>query len=212
MGSTREFKASLPGEYVLRATITDARGHTADVSKTLEFKPAPPYQFDIRYTASNRYDRAPMKIRLRPYISGGHPRDRIESYRYTLDGQPVDSESRFGEMMIEKPGDHRIGIRIQTQMGNAASGHVDLDAHKNQKPACKIKARSARTYWRFYADCNDPDGRVVGYKWFLDGERIGTSSYRITVRNEGKGAPTVKMIGEDDAGAAADTVLWPGDP
>lgn len=210
--TSRVLNAAQAGEYALRATISDARGHTATVSKKLVFKPAPPYQFDIRYTASNRYDRAPMEIRVRPYISGGHPRDRIESYSYTLDGQPVESASRFGEMQIEQAGTHRIGITIATQMGNTASGDVELEAHENQKPTCELKSRSARTYWRFYARCEDPDGRMGGYKWFLNGERVGTSSYRITVRNDGEGAPTVKVIGEDDSGAQSDTAIWHGDP
>lgn len=210
--TVRSFETSLPGEYVLRATITDARGHTADVSKTLVLKPAPPYQFDFRYTASNRYDRAPMEIRVRPYISGGHPRDRIESYSYTLDGQPVEAQSRFGEMMITQAGKHRVGVTIQTQMGNTAEGHLDLTAKANQSPTCAINARSASAYWRFYARCEDPDGRMAGYNWTLNGEKVGTSSYRITVRNDGAGAPTVKVIGEDDSGATSAPVTWHGDP
>jgi|GEM_PF-2817935 len=210
--TVRSFETSQPGEYILRATITDARGHTADVSKTIVLKPAPPYEFDFRYTASNRYDRAPMDIRVRPYISGGHPRDRIESYSYSLDGQPVETQSRFGEMTIAEAGEHRVGLQIKTQMGNTADGHIALTAKENKSPTCAINARSATTYWRFYARCEDPDGRMARYSWTLNGETVGTSSYQITVRNDGEGAPTVKVIGEDDSGAVSPPATWHGDP
>ncbi|WP_204162918.1 hypothetical protein, partial [Proteus mirabilis] len=38
-----------------------------------------PYAIDLQYSGSNKYEREPLDVLLRPYISGGHPRDRIST-------------------------------------------------------------------------------------------------------------------------------------
>ena len=44
------------------------------------------YVIDLQYSGSNANDREPLDVLLRPYISGGHRRDRILTRQYSVDG------------------------------------------------------------------------------------------------------------------------------
>ncbi|WP_353180918.1 Ig-like domain-containing protein [Salinisphaera sp. T5B8] len=208
--AVRVFSVAEPGEYTLRAYIKDARGHSSTVEETLRFEQAPDYAFDISYSASNRYNRAPMDIRVRPNVSGGHPRDRIQRYIYRLNDEQIDTDGRYGSVSIAEPGEHRVSVSIETEMGEQAIGELTIEANENAAPSCEIESIGGDTYWRLSAQCDDDDGRVVGHEWYVNGERVGLSGNRITVRNSGDGPPQVRMIGIDDAGARAPEAIWTG--
>ncbi|WP_353251178.1 Ig-like domain-containing protein [Salinisphaera sp. T31B1] len=208
--AVRVFNVAEPGEYTLRAYIEDARGHSSTVEQTLVFGQAPDYAFDISYSASNRYNRAPMDIRVRPNVSGGHPRDRIQRYIYRLNDEQIDTDGRYGSMSIGEPGEHRVKVSIETEMGEQAIGELTIEAKENAKPSCEIESIGGDSYWRLSAQCDDEDGRVVGHEWYVNGDRVGLSGNRITVRNSGDGPPRVRMIGIDDGGARAPEAIWTG--
>jgi hypothetical protein len=51
-------------------------------------------------------------------------------------------------------------------------------------------------------DCADPDGRVTGFAWQVDGRNVPTGSNRILLTPEkaGRVASTVTLVATDDGG------------
>lgn len=190
-----------PGDYVISVIITDARGNKAAVSKTIKLKEPPPLVAEIKYAQSNKYTRAPLDVVMRSYVSGGHPNDRIEQYDYYVDGKLESSSNSYIARTTLNAGMHSLKVVAKSRFGYQAEKEIVLNVAKNKPPVCSMTVSDYRSSWTFRANCKDEDGRIVGYKWTLDGEPVSISSSAISVSKKARTTePSVMVIGIDDAG------------
>ncbi|MFW8194308.1 hypothetical protein, partial [Klebsiella pneumoniae] len=64
----RSFLINEPGDYNIKVTVRDARGHETVIEQPLKIGQAEPYAIDLQYSGSNKYEREPLDVLLRPYI------------------------------------------------------------------------------------------------------------------------------------------------
>ncbi|MFC6674127.1 hypothetical protein [Marinobacterium aestuariivivens] len=203
----RGLQITAPGTYPVRVTISDARGNVAVVEGTLEIGEAPPYEVAITYSASNDYSREPLELRLRPYVTGGHPRDRVVERLYQVDGEAVESSGYSARTVLEQ-GRHEVSLTIRSQMGKEVTKTMTVDVAENQPPVCSIRVDDGYSSWRLYAECEDVDGDMDAFEWKVNGEQVSVRSNRLTLL---KGSyddalPQVELVGYDDAGDPSSSV------
>jgi hypothetical protein len=200
----RTLQLTEPGSYTVTVSITDARGNHTVLEETLEVGEADPYEVSINYTASNEYLRAPVEIRMRPQVSGGHPRDRVQERIYHVNGELVESMG-YGARVELGEGTHDVSLTIRTRMGEAFTESMVLDVKPNQPPVCEVQVEDRASSWRLHAACEDPDGRMRTYEWTVNGEPVSVRSNRLTLQKSvySDVLPTVEVVGFDDAGGAS---------
>ena len=177
----------MPGEYDITVTIRDTRGHETVLTKHVVAEQAAPYTVIMKVGKSNIYDRAPMGITVRPTIYGGHPLDSVISQSWKVDGILVEEFTNRSYMVsnIADIGDHVISYTINSKMGETKTINSPLHLISNKLPACELKAVPNAYVVYVEAKCTDPDGKVLGYAWEVNGQPIGSTSYRISFSKTG---------------------------
>lgn len=203
----RTFLITAPGKYPVKVTITDARGNKSVIESTLDIKQAPPYEVGINYSASNDYNREPLELSLRPLLSGGHPRDRVEERIYKVNGQEIETNGYSARTVLQK-GKHEVSLIMRTRMGKEISKTLEMNIVENQPPTCSIRVDDRYSSWAFHAECKDADGSMNAFEWKVNGKPVSVRSNRLTM---GKHAydnvmPLVELTGFDDGGAASNKV------
>lgn len=197
---SQSFVISEPGTYIVSVTITDERGHTRTVEHEVQIETAPEYNIELKFSGSNKYQRAPLDVLLKPYIAGGHPRDRIKTMEYRVDGTALPGTSRYGRTTLDA-GEHEVVLRVQSTMGKTKEQSISIAVKENTPPTCSVQKRDSSLSWRLTATCEDTDGRVSKYEWTMDGEPVAMSSKAITISKRDKEVmPIVTLVGIDDAG------------
>lgn len=195
-----------PGTYNLKVTVSDARGNEAVVEGSIDIIDPPPYDVEIKYSASNEYNRAPLEIRMRPYVTGGHSEDRVSEYTYTVNEEPIEAIGYNARTTLDV-GSNEVSLTIKTEMGVEATKVVNVDVAENQAPYCQIEIDERYSSWQVYAVCEDVDGNLESYDWKVNGESIALSGNKVSLTKstyEGN-MPPVEVMGYDDAGAVSNT-------
>ncbi|WGW01966.1 Ig-like domain-containing protein (plasmid) [Vibrio sp. YMD68] len=204
--TSRSFEITEPGEHLVKVIVRDARGNEAEAQLAITIGQAESYKVELEYSGSNKLDREPLDVLVRPYIEGGHPRDRINVMQYTVNGKSLEDTGRYGRMTLEA-GEHTINFRIKSDMGKEVEKELKIKVIENQAPVCSIEHRESTFAWLVYASCDDVDGRVKGFEWTLNGESVASSSRRLTISKRSYDAmPEVTLTGIDDAGGRSDPV------
>ncbi len=204
---SRSFTITAPGTYMVAAHVTDGRGNYSYVETEISAYEPPEWGVDLLWSGDNPYNRAPMKVLVRPKYYGGHPKDRIEVKQYFLNGEPLPSSGDYGRATLGA-GTHDVTMKISTAMGHEATGLTTITVVQNIDPTCDIEVTEGRTSWMAKASCTDDDGRVVGYKWWVNGELQSLSSSAISVPmwRYPEGEPIITVVGVDDSGGESPPV------
>lgn len=200
----RTIRITQPGSYPVKVTITDARGHTATVEEIIEVGLATPYSVGMVYTQSNEFLRAPLELRVRPSVAGGHPRDRVEKYIYRVNGEQVEANGLSARAVLDE-GSHQVSLTVATRMGHEITESLSFNVVPNKPPECAVSVEDRHTSWRFNAECSDPDGSMSNYAWTVNGDPVSVRANRLTLLkgSYNNSMPNVELIGYDDVGAAS---------
>jgi len=194
---------TVPGQYTVNLTARDSRGNVRYASATISTYDPPPYNVVLSSIFTNKYKRVPFTLIVKANITGGHPKDRINGYMWTVNGEQVEGR-KILVYRVEEPGTYNIGLRITTNNGKEGYGETTVQAFENQVPVCNITYEDKPRYKtvELKSNCVDADGVVVEWNWNLwDWLRINRKDVLVTV-TEG-GTYTVTLTVKDDAGATA---------
>lgn len=206
---SRSLHIAEPGVYPVKVRITDARGNFTELVEEITIDPPDPWEVDFRISMSNADSRAPLELRLSPNVKGGHPEDRIETYRYYVDGALLTDGVRYSSATLEA-GKHELALEIQSQFGEVVRRAQEIDVKPNTPPVCELEASESSGRWRFLASCVDQTGRVVKHVWTINDEEIQLSGSRITVSSQDGKPFKVTLKAVDDGGAESNEVIWSG--
>ncbi len=175
-------QALFAGEYDVTVTIQDTRGHETVLTQHIVAQAAVPYNVTLKVGKSNIFNRVPMTVTVRPTIYGGHPLDSVIAQAWKIDGMPIDEYVNRNYLVsdITDTGDHVISYTLNSKMGETATVNAPLSLISNQLPVCELKAVPNAYVVYAEAKCTDPDGKVLGYAWEVNGQPIGATSYRIS--------------------------------
>lgn len=204
--AVRVFTMGRAGEYLVKLTVRDARGNETVLEEPVKLGEAEQYVIDLQYSGSNANDREPLDVLLRPYISGGHPRDRIQTRQYTVDGKPLESAGFYGRTTLQA-GEHQIMLKATSEMGKNVEGRLVLKVAENKLPTCTVRSRETIGSWIVYAGCEDSDGRMKSYQWTVGGEVQAITADRLTISKGKSGVmPPITLVGVDDSGGKSESV------
>jgi len=195
-----------PGSYEFGVTVTDRRGNEGGVTEVVDIGTPEPYKLSMRIVGSNDYNRAPYEILARPDIDGGHPRDQVLEYNYSVDGVPMERVGRYGQAVLDE-GEHTIRLDIVSEFGFTASTEETLTVYKNKPPVCELDVHEGTYRFTVRNVCHDPDGYVRDYDWWIDGEPLILSGYRISIPKQETGKQlVVESQATDDSGLTSEVV------
>jgi len=199
-----------PGEFPFKVHVYDARGNYTLVEKNMTFKEPPPWSITLKWTGDNNAARAPLGIMVRPEITGGHPKDRITSMAYTLNGTEIDTGgSRYARATLPTEGQYQVAMAVQSQMNKGGIGEVSIDVKQNQKPTCDLQVKESGSAWTANAKCVDPDGRIARHNWFVNDKLQGLGGSMITIsKRTYPEAPKILLYATDDSAEDSAPVVW----
>ena len=159
-GCSRWAARGIPGE----AEGPGCTGNETVLEEPVVLGEAEQYVIDLQYSGSNPDAREPLDVLLRPYISGGHPRDRIPDATVFGGWQAAGSAGFYGRTTLQA-GEHEIKLKATSEMGKDVEGQLVLKVAENKLPTCTVRSRETIGSWIVYAGCEDPDGRMKSYQW-----------------------------------------------
>lgn len=191
-----------PGVYPVEVVVRDERGNEQRLVEFLDIEDAPAPTFKFYASYSNKNMREPLNVSLRSTVKLGHPNDRVKTRIWSVNGEVVEggNYSLLTTGLME--GTHVLSERIISNYGVEATEDFVVEVVDNLKPICDVTHNILRDdLVNLMASCRDPDGRIVGYRWDINGEetlgRGEMQSYRVTPEDS---SITVKVVGIDDSG------------
>lgn len=199
-----------PDTYTFKVHVFDARGNYSLVERPMLFKEPPPWEVSLSWSGDNTAHRAPMDVLVRPYISGGHPKDSITSLVYRLNGEVLSTGgSRYARATLPDEGTYRVDLDIETVMGKQAAGNVQIAVQDNVAPTCELQVKEGGTAWTANAKCTDTDGRIARHHWYLGETLQGLGGSVITIsKRTYTEPPRITLIAVDDSGEESPPVMW----
>jgi PKD repeat protein len=193
------------GTYTVKLSVFDDRGESSVDSLEITILDPPPLVVGpFKLVASNKYNRAPLSLYVKPVVSGGNPAlDKVSSYRWSINGEGV-SDGRMLKVTLNDPGDYLIGLRVETKTGKVAEGEELIRVNPNQVPVCEISYQDypKYKYTKIFSSCYDPDGKVKSYFWDL-GDGTTSERTKVFAKYEQSGTYEVTLTVTDDSGAQA---------
>ncbi len=188
------------GTYEISVSVTDRRNNQGGVTEVIEVGEPEPYELSMRLVGSNEYNRAPFEILARPDIDGGHPRDKVVEYNYTVNGEPMELMGRYGQAVLGA-GEHTVKLEIVSEFGLTGTVEETLSVYENEPPVCELEIYEGTFRYTVRNVCDDPDGYVTNYQWWVNDEPLILTGYRISIPKKVNGETiTIKSIGTDDSG------------
>lgn len=203
VGGRIEFMLNKGGDYEIAANISDARGHSSDVAFALNLEDAPAWEIESKVTYSNEIMREPVVISYRPQFSGGHPRDRIVSKKFYVNGE-LFKEGGFTAKQELRAGKHTIAVEMESRYGQFARDEVEVDVIKNIPPVCSIEVVDLGSKWRVIPQCEDEDGIVRRLEWLVNDVASSGSKYKTFIKSRLTEPYVVQVSALDDSGDSSD--------
>lgn len=191
-------------EFDVTARVTDPRGNVTELSER-GIRPLKqiPFEIALSAVAERSLHTAPLNItaQVDPIVL---PKDRQINrvafyvnglYRGVSDGSPM-------ELQLRTPGEHTL--RAIASIGNefTADDTITLTIGENHKATCTIAAvGDFRRNGLAKAQCDDPDGHMVEYRWYANGQLLSDSGTRVQLSRAARlGLTELSLIAVDNAG------------
>jgi len=190
--------------FDVTARITDPRGNVTILEKA-DVRPVRhvPFEISLKAEASRSLLTAPidMLLTVDPIIL---PKNRSISriaiyvdseYRGTSDGAPIEVE-------IRRPGEHRIRAIASIDGEYSADETIIVNLARNHRATCSVSAiGNFRLNGLAKAECDDPDGHMVEYRWYADGQIMTDSGTRVVIpKVQRHTVREISLIAVDNAG------------
>lgn len=186
------------GEYNVTLTATDPYGMNKRVNYLAYVYTLPTRDLKITGVYSNTYLRSPLTGYFKYAISGGLLVDSPISNKWSVNGETV-SEKSTAAILFPEAGTYNVGLQVKTKYGNTINVTKAVTVQPNTRPTCSIgQTPLDRSVYMLTANCTDPDGKIIAYRWELPNGATG-SSVRAYVTLKSAGSYPVKVTVTDDS-------------
>lgn len=189
------------------ARVTDPRGNITRLERP-NIRPLKqvPFEISLRAVADRTLHTAPIDITAHVdpiVVPKGRSITRVAFYvnglyRGVSDGSPI-------ELQIRSPGEHRLRAIASIDNEFTSDDTITLSIGENHQALCKIlPVGDFRLNGLAKAQCDDPDGHMVEYRWYADGRLLSDSGTRVQLsRPDRLGLSELSLIAVDNAGLEA---------
>jgi len=197
------YKFERTGNYTVKLTATDQYNNT-NVDQVNVYAALATVEVTLKESVNNKGYRAPLKIYVKPSISGNKSiADKMLTHEWKINNNVIsDTKPHYLMTTLPDPGEYTITYTATYSSGLVATGSKTITVNPNQLPTCDISAtaNSAKTYLALKAQCTDPDGRMASYKWDLGDGRGYVNGTSMMSRKITSGETiTIKLYACDDA-------------
>lgn len=190
-----------PGLHTVKITLSDNRGNSESHDHMFAVDEAVPMQVKLTPSYSNKFMRSPMSVNMSSGVLLDHPDDELTEIKWAIDGHEVEMPMRRQVFTGITAGNHTITFDALSELGQRAHVTHDFTVVPNTPAECKLVPSSTTTSWRVTMNCEDPDGRVVAYRWKINGELITNTSYAIAMTKAlNPGVLDIEAVAVDDSG------------
>ncbi|WP_240224743.1 hypothetical protein [Rheinheimera hassiensis] len=201
--------AKNPGVHQIGIRVSDNRGNTREVFEFIDIVNADPMVAGMEIRPSNSYMRAPLAVSVRTNAKAGHPDDKIEAYKWFINGQPIEKETRpYATLQLEEAGDYDLTVEFLSKFGQLETLTERVSVTPNQPPICEPYFSEYSSSVTLFSNCSDVDGKIIGikYQWRDDGyETSGGTQLRFTKSLHESLDVTIRAT--DDSGAETTSVV-----
>jgi hypothetical protein len=202
-----------PEPFDVVVTVADDRGHSAElVARGIPPVRRTPLEIQARLAPERALHTAPLKVTVTAEPIVAPPGRRIARVAYYLngafagatDGSPL-------ALQLVRPGQHRIRTIASIGTDIVAEDTVVFDVADNAPAVCRIEViGDLALNGVAKAECDDPDGQVVEYRWYRNGQLFDTSGPRVRLNgSQLQGLKELSLIAVDNAGKEASARLIP---
>ena len=191
-------------QFDVVARITDPRGNVTEIEQP-GVRPLKqiPFEISLRAVAERTLHTAPIEFtaivdpivlpkgkeitRVAFYVDG--------LYRGVSDGSPM-------ELQIRSAGQHRLRAIASIDNEFTADDEISLEIGENHQATCTIApVGDFRLNGLAKAQCSDPDGHMVEYRWYANGQLLSDSGTRVQLsRADRMGLTELSLVAVDNAG------------
>jgi hypothetical protein len=202
-----------PEPFDVVVTVADDRGHSAELAaRGVSPVRRTPLEIQARLVADRALHTAPLKVTVSVEPIVAPPERRIARVAYYLngafagatDGSPL-------SLQLVKPGQHRIRTIASIGTDIVAEDTIVFDVADNAPALCRIEVvGDLALNGVAKAECDDPDGQVVEYRWYRNGQLFDTSGPRVRLNGfQLQGLKELSLVAVDNAGKEASARLIP---
>lgn len=209
-GTAAQLRMAKQGTYPVKLVLSDTRGNSTTLNADLLAIEAPPYVIAVKSSPSNALWREPVNVMVRASSTGGHPADHVLSYAFAVDGQAIDSKGGATQFTLPKAGDHVLQVTLTSAFGASQVTQFPLTVVANKAPVCKLssKTSSSSRSVTVEATCADADGKVVGYQWWVNDSKVGTTGTKLSLPLPDPGQSLSATVhATDDSGGTGTTTI-----
>lgn len=191
------------GEYSVTLTVTDEDGASDSKTKKVEVhQPNEPPNSDFTYSPTSV---GPGEI-VGFDSQATDPDGYVSSWQWEF-GDGSESSDRSPEHQYEESGTYTVSLTVKDQAGASDSESKEIKVGGNQ-PRVKFelkpnKPRAGEDLTFDASSSKDPDGRIVKYKWDLDGDGEVDKKLKepiLKVEYDQSGKHSVELTVEDEEG------------
>jgi len=208
--SVAYFRFEYPGVKVIGYKLSDSRGNEKEVTSIVELFPSMPMEVNLEGSFSNVAMRYPLDGTIRAQIVIAHPDDKMEKWEWSIINNNTGEEtvlqgrsrSYLSDLGIQEgTASYTVKLKATTIFGQVGEQALDIFVNRNIKPTCTMDISESSTSIRAELDCDDVDGKIAKYAWYINGVKLANYQYAITLtksRLEG-GTVTIKGEGIDNS-------------
>lgn len=202
-GDVKDFAINKPGKYTLVLVFKDNRNNEQRIENTFVVDEPAPMKVEMTPKFSNKFMRSPLDVTLRSNIKLSHSADKIDTVTYLVNGIPVEGSKNYWAQFIPglKENKYRVTVEVVSQLGQRGSASVDFDVVKNAVPVCSLNYTETNLSWNFTNKCEDRDGKIARYEWFINNELRNVYGSSATLsKNLNRGKQDLRVVAYDDSG------------
>jgi hypothetical protein len=202
-----------PELFDVAVTVADDRGHSTElVAHGIPPVRRTPLEIQARLAPERALHTAPLKVTVTAEPIVAPPGRRIARVAYYLNGAFAGATDG-GPLVLQlvRPGQHRIRTIASIGTDIVAEDVVVFDVADNAPARCRIEVvGDLALNGVAKAECDDPDGQVVEYRWYRNGQLFDTSGPRVRLNgSQLQGLKELSLIAVDNAGKEASARLIP---
>ncbi|WP_435277337.1 hypothetical protein ACMAZF_20115 (plasmid) [Psychrobium sp. nBUS_13] len=181
-GAKFTIKVNEPGVHLVTVKMDNGRGENVNVEQYIQALPPLPIAIEFVNAFSNEHMRYPLDLTTRSRVVLGHKKDRVQTYKWSLDGEVINDNGRYRELISGLGiGTHTVSLEVTSSFGQVGTSNFVVEVNPNTPPTATLsKIPSTPTLTSFKLNCRDTDGKIVAYSWNINGEDLTFGSSEIS--------------------------------